>query len=719
MTSDKKLINRISQLKDDLDKKGRILSSIYKITQKLNRSANTDQLLKTILHEAQKIFGFSRATIMLVNKLENKLQSKYVIGFKPEEEKFALTHYMVLDRDKCLETFTVKINKTIYIKDMHEYAAQSTDFEKIMHHRWKRVSNIAAPLRIKHEVIGIIEGDRTQQEMNLSRNDIRLFTYFANMASIILENAGLHEQNKKKMKQFIVLQEISKKTSSTLEYKNLLEVVADNARKLVHGNSCALMFIDGDGKYFSIAASKGYEGINIDLIKIPANQSICGSVAATGRSVLVEDTSLETRYVAILPGVRSQLYAPLTSNKRVLGVIRVDSNKKSVFSPVDQKILTVFVNLASTLLENARLYEQILEERNLAQSILESSPNGIITVDKRKTLRMINRKAEEILKLKRRKDLAKNISVVLPGRILEMVKDTLDYETDYLYEEIVRPTEDGVLEIFGATSALLHGPQGNNAGVILTIQDLTEIRKTEAMLQRTENLSSLGQMSASIAHEIRNPLASINFNVQLLSKKMNNDPSVQHILKDTLEGIDRIKMVMKRTLDYTKELNASMEDVQIESVLADSITLVSQKLKDHHIEIKMEMVDHVPPICMNAHQLQQVFINLLLNAAEAMPRGGIIKVAGRMEKYAYRRGVNPLLVAIEDSGIGIPQENLKRIFDPFFTTKEEGTGLGLSIVHRILEQHKATIEVKSKENQGTIFYLRFPVKKSGGQDVSL
>jgi len=114
-----------------------------------------------------------------------------------------------------------------------------------------------------------------------------------------------------------------------------------------------------------------------------------------------------------------------------------------------------------------------------------------------------------------------------------------------------------------------------------------------------------------------------------------------------------------------------------------------------------------------------VFINLLLNAAEAMPRGGIIKVAGRMEKYAYRRGVNPLLVAIEDSGIGIPQENLKRIFDPFFTTKEEGTGLGLSIVHRILEQHKATIEVKSKENQGTIFYLRFPVKKSGGQDVSL
>src|ERR1035437_8077287 len=124
-----------------------------------------------------------------------------------------------MDKTICLETLTVKTNKTIYIKDIKSYA-KGTDVESKMANRWKRTSNISAPLRINGEVIGTIGGDKTQQAMNLSRSDIRLFTYFANMASMILENARLHEQNKKKMEQFISLQEISNKISSTLEYKN-------------------------------------------------------------------------------------------------------------------------------------------------------------------------------------------------------------------------------------------------------------------------------------------------------------------------------------------------------------------------------------------------------------------------------------------------------------------------------------------------------------------
>lgn len=719
MASNKKLINRISRLKDELDKKNRILSSIYTINQKLNRSANPDQLLKTILQESRKIFGFTRSIILLLNKTENRLETKYLIGFTPEEEKFSFAHALDLDKHICLETLTVKTDKTIYIKDIKSYA-KGTDIESKMANRWQRVSNISAPLRINREVIGTIGGDRTLQEMNLSRNDIRLFTYFANMASMILENARLHEQNKKKMEQFISLQEISKKTSSTLEYENLLALVADNANKLVHGSSCALMFISDDGKKFAIAASKGYERVNVDLIRIPASQSVCGSVAANGQSVLVEDTCLEPKYVAIIPGVRSQLYAPLISNKRVLGVIRIDSDNKSIFSSEDQKILTVFASHTSTLIENARLYEQILEERNMAQNILESAPNGILTIDKNKTLRMINRRAEEILKVKRSNVLEKSIASFLHGRIMAMLDDTLDHDKEYLYEEIVKQTkEEGVTQVYGATSAILHGPQGNITGAIMTIQDLTEIKKTESMLWRTENLSSLGQMSASIAHEIRNPLASINFNAQLLSKKLNNDPSVQQILGDTLEGIDRIKTVMKRTLDYTKELNTSLEHGRIDGVLTDAIALVSQGLKDHHIEVKVDAMDCAPPLLLNAHHLQQVFVNILLNAAEAMPRGGVIRIKGKIEEHTSMKENNYFLITIQDSGAGIPPENIKRLFDPFFTTKKEGTGLGLSIVHKILTQHHATIDVKSRENRGTIFYMRFPVAKPGAQDVSL
>jgi len=395
-------------------------------------------------------------------------------------------------------------------------------------------------------------------------------------------------------------------------------------------------------------------------------------------------------------------------------VIRVDGGSRLVFSSDDQKILMIFASHTSALIENALLYEQILEQRNLAQNILESAPNGILTIDKNKNLRKINRRAEEILKVKRHRVLDRNVAGFLSGKIMEMLDDTMDHDKDYPYEEITRTARDGLVQIYGVTSAVLHGPQGNMTGAIITLQDLTEIKKTESMLRRTENLSSLGQMSASIAHEIRNPLASINFNAQLLSKKITADPHTRQILDDTLEGINRIKGVMQRTLDYTKELNTSLQYGQIDQVLADAVALVSPKLKDRRVALDVKFAGDVPPLLFDAHQLHQVFVNLLLNAAEAMPEGGAITVRGKKEESADKpNSVSSFLITIRDSGAGIAQNNIKRIFDPFFTTKEEGTGLGLSIVHKILEQHRATIDVKSLEKRGTIFYLHFPLPGAG------
>lgn len=714
MASEKKLTDKISRLQDELDKKNRILSSIYKISQKLNRTSDSAQLLKTILHESRKIFGFTRAIILFLNKEENSLETKYCIGFTPEEEAFSMSHPLDMDKHLCLETLTVKQNKTIYIRDMEAYA-RANDIEKKMARRWKRVSNISAPLRINREAVGSIGGDRTHEKMVLTGSDIRLFSYFASLINIILENARLLEQNKKRMTQFISLQELSQKTSSTLNYGQLLNIVAGNATKLVHGSSCALMMPDDKGRYFRIAASRGYEKINTDLIRIPANRSICGFVAASGKPTWVEDTSLESAYVAILSGVRSQLYVPLVSNKRILGVIRVDRNSKKQFSSDDQEVLAIFAGHASALVENALLYEQILEQRNLAQNILESAPNGILTIDKNSVLQMINRKAEQLLKVKRRNVLDRNISTFLPDKMIEMVSDAIGYGKDYRYDEITMNSKSGTPLIYGATSAILYGAQGNINGAIITIQDLTQIKKTESMLWRTEKLSSLGQMSASIAHEIRNPLASINFNVQLLSKKISCDSYTRQILDDTLEGINRIKSVVQRTLDYTRELNTSLRCERIDHVLEDAVALVQHKLKERSIVLYMSFSQDVPPLLIDSHQLQQVFVNLLLNAVEAISGGGTITIRGKKEYDAdYGNMARGFLITIEDSGVGIVPNNLKKIFDPFFTTKQEGTGLGLSIVHKILEQHKATIDVKSFHNKGTIFSLRFPL--SGQED---
>jgi PAS domain S-box-containing protein len=550
MKSNKQLLEKNDSYKDELNKKGRILSSVYRISQLLNRPANRDKILQAILHESQKIFRFSRGVILLLNKAEDTLEAKYGIGFDPAEERHASAHPLHMKTQICRETIAARTGKTIYVRDVRN-DPNLTDFDRKMERIWKRVSTISVPLKINREVIGVIEGDRTDQEMVLSKNDIKLFTAFANQASIILENA--------------------------------------------------------------------------------------------------------------------------------------------------------------------RLYEQILTERNIAENVLEGAPNGIMAIDEQGKVRSINRKAGEILRLKRRRVLGRPIAEILRNEIAVMLNDTLTNHRTEQYAEIATGKKDGTTEIYGMNSSILKSRAGHAVGAIMTIQDLTAIKQTEAMLRRVDNLSSLGQMSANIAHEIRNPLASISFNVQNLSKKLMRDQAVQRTLHNTMEGIDRIKMVIRRTLDFSKNINPSMTYGHLHDVLDDSIALIAQQLKERKIEIKKDLGNGVPDLNFDHHQIRNVFVNLLLNATEAMPKGGTITVKSRIEENSIMQGPKRLLLTIKDNGVGIPHENLKRIFDPFFTTKPEGTGLGLSIAHKILEQHNALIDVRSRENRGTSFFLRFSLSEATGK----
>ncbi len=544
MDVQKKMLEKIDRMKDELDKKGMILSSVYRISHLLNQPANRDKILQAILNESQKIFGFTRGVILSLNKAEETLETRYCIGFTAAEEKHAFSHPIDMKTQICRETIAAKTGRTDYTRDVPN-DPNLTETDRKMEKIWRRVSTITVPLKINREVIGVIECDSIDQELALSKNDIKLFTAFANQASIILENA--------------------------------------------------------------------------------------------------------------------------------------------------------------------RLYEQVLAERNIAENILESAPNGILTLDRHKRIQSVNRKAEEILRLKRHKVIGKPISGTLRDDLVAMLNDAVDHERNAQYAEIANSKTGGAAVIYGVNLSPLEGHRGTAAGAIMTIQDLTEIKKTEAMLRRVEKLSSLGQMSASIAHEIRNPLASINFDVQLLSKKLAHDPSMQIILNNTLEGVSRIKMVIKRTLDYSKNINPSMSYGNVHDVLAESMDLIRQHLKKNKIEIKNDLMNDVPGILFDPHQIRNVFVNLLQNAMEAMPGGGLITIKSRIEDNDTIDGSKWLLLTIKDNGIGIPQENLKKIFDPFFTTKQEGSGLGLSIVHKILENHKALIHVESRWKRGACFHLRFPL----------
>ena len=230
-----------------------------------------------------------------------------------------------------------------------------------------------------------------------------------------------------------------------------------------------------------------------------------------------------------------------------------------------------------------------------------------------------------------------------------------------------------------------------------------DLRKTEAQLIRSEKLAALGQLAAGIAHEIRNPLTSINILIHSLTKNFPSEDSHREDLNVIEEEIDRINEILDRFLRFAKPASPLLERTEVASIFEETLQLIRPRMEKQRIHVQKEFQD-LPMILMDREQMKQVALNLLLNAVQAMPRGGTLMLRGQNSKDGQW-----ITISIQDSGVGIPDEDMNKLFDPFFSTKEGGIGLGLSIAHRIIDQHHGKIEVESDPGKGTLFTIWLPI----------
>ncbi len=703
-----------SHYQRELRTKERLLSSIHKISSLLTRPISLDQILNSIVKETYQVFGLTRVGIFLTDKDKGLLECKYIIGLSPEETERALTKpYRLADHD-CLDTKVARYGKTIYSPDMVN-DPRATPLDLKVCQNMRRRGTVIAPLKIKKDTIGLIVADRRDQELRLTKKDIDSFSTFANQASVIIENARLQEQNQRKIRQLLALQEISRKTSSTINLQKLLNLISASAMKITKASSCALLLMDDSKQHLRVASQIGYEEMDdLEGFRLRVGEGIAGWVAQHGVPLLVRYVSQEPRYVEVVKEVESELDVPLISENKVLGVLNVNSRNRAAFSEDDLKLLSIYAGHTASLIKNARLYGQVMTERNFRENILESSPNSVIAMNMKKEITSINRQTEELFRLKRKNVLGKKVADVFDTEIVQVVDLAIDHGTLSDYQEIRKSRKDGSHLILGVISSWLRDHQDNRIGVVFSVRDLSEAKRTEEMIRRMDRLTSIGQLSAGIAHEIRNPLASISLNVQMLSKKLALDDASRNIVADTLEGIDRIKSLVKGMLDFAKPSTPALKRGSIARVLRNSISLLDSQMRKKRVEVKVDLPETLPEIVIDEQQIQQVLVNLLLNGLESMADGGSIRIIGRLGSHNKKRQRH-LALQISDTGEGIPAANLSKVFDPFFTTKPEGTGLGLSIVHKILDQHQASIEVASQENRGTTFILRFPLQPAGGR----
>ncbi len=243
-------------------------------------------------------------------------------------------------------------------------------------------------------------------------------------------------------------------------------------------------------------------------------------------------------------------------------------------------------------------------------------------------------------------------------------------------------------------------------GRLIIFDDVTDRAELESRLVQADKLSSIGLLAAGVAHEVNTPLAVISTYAQMLAKQVNGDEQKSKLLEKIAKQTFRASEIVNSLLNFSRTSSTDFADLDVNRVIRETLSFIEHQLQKSGVEVLSSLEDTLPAIKGNAGKLQQVFLNLFLNARDAMPGGGVLAVRTWSSDGLIR-------VDVADNGAGIVPEHISRIFDPFFTTKapKKGTGLGLSVSYGIVREHGGTIEVDSQPGQGTRFHLEFPVAK--------
>ncbi|MCC6966701.1 MAG: PAS domain-containing protein [Nitrospira sp.] len=344
---------------------------------------------------------------------------------------------------------------------------------------------------------------------------------------------------------------------------------------------------------------------------------------------------------------------------------------------------------------NASLREHLRETEEMrahVTAVLESLDTGVIVADSEDVVVRCNHSTEQLLGVPQAQLRGRHVGEVLA----EIRKDHGEYP-------LVLPS--GVTIALSQTD--LTDESGHLIGKLVLIHDVTRIRQLEDRLQRRNRLEAMGQMVGSIAHEIRNPLGSVELFASMLRKDLRDQPQLRSYAEHISMAVQSMDQLLSNLLVYTRPDCSRLGWHHTELLIRDVLTLASHAIPPDSVEVRCQVHPLVPQLWCDGPKMKQVLLNLVLNAVQAMPKGGTLTLTACPAPPEIQE--SPAVhLRVSDTGTGIPAELQSRVFDPFFTTKDQGTGLGLAIVHAVVEAHHGRIDVESYHGQGTSFLITLP-----------
>ena len=559
-----------------------------------------------------------------------------------------------------------------------------------------------------------------------------------------------------------LLYQVSNVIHSTLEPREALKLILGEAVRLMRASSGSVALFNPTTGFLEIDVSHGLPPNALQL-RLRLGEGITGWVARAGKPARVGDVSKDPRYIMVQPNVRSELAVPLEVSGQVRGVLNVDSDRLNAFGSEDQELLQELALQAAKVIHNTWLYEQLRLKARLFESLVNVGQTINSTLNLDDALKIITREACQLMTGKMSSVLLLDdsrewldlrascgageaylnkprlsVAESLLGIVLRRKKPIQieNVQTSSRYQNVEIARREGLISLLsvplvfggqaiGALSVYTGKPHvfsNEEIRILFALADLSAIAiekarlyerivDVEEQMRQNEKLSALGLLAAEVAHEIRNPLTVMKMLYHSLDLKFpKGDPRARdaEMMREKMEHLNKI---VEQILDFARTAEPEFVPVSLNELIEELGLLTRHKLTQQNIQLARKLEPELPPVLADPTQLEQAFLNLILNAVEAMPNGGQLTIVSRALSASEGSG-KPTHVVVEfkDTGHGMTKEQRARAFTSLIqTTKRKGSGLGLAIVARICEAHRARIEIKSNPGRGTTIGITLPL----------
>ncbi len=511
--------------------------------------------------------------------------------------------------------------------------------------------------------------------------------------------------------------------NSSLELATALQTIAESYAHLQGSVKCLIRLFDGNRRRLYNVASVG---LSLNYLErrgiIELGETPSGLAAAERREIVVEDIQIDPdfadlRYAGRREGFRSIWSFPLLgSDDRLLGTI--DTFYPYPHRPSEEElwVAKLYANQAALAIENARLHQRLRRLYESNQSSLEHAPFGVLEIDRSGRVTYLNQAQAELMGDSVEAIINKNI-LSLPDFHLagfaDLCREGFRLKKGEVIERInVEYTaSSGKRAIISLSATPIYEGEEFKA-LLIFIKDVTDKVNLEKQLRQAEELASLGELAASIAHEVRNPLTGVRTTIQFLGETFEEDDPRKEDIEDVIGELDRLEELIRQLLAFARPPDLHLIKTDLASLLEQVVETFRRQLAREDIEIDLEITPSLGEIEVDPEVMKQVFLNLFLNAEQAMPQGGEIEIKAHPR---YVDGaMREILIDVIDTGSGIAKEKLDKIFQPFFTTKSKGTGFGLSISQRLVEKHGGKLSAENRRDRsGMIFTISLPLREEG------